>query len=175
MTFVVKILANDELWYHGRSVKNREFDLNHVGKGHDVEGPGFYFSRKKEDAERYMGTDGILMTVRLHPKKLVPLDKKPKQAELLKMIKAAPDFEDTLQGWDESPAKALSIVLGIFLKKNAKDAFESIWYDFYRYEPALYLKNMVNLVGYDGNLAERTGDHIVIYDPDVIEVVSVEE
>lgn len=165
----------DGVWYHGRSVKSTTFDLKYVGKGHDQEGPGFYFSRNKELAEGYAAPNGIIMTVALHPRKLLPIDRQVKRDTLEKLIRMSPILEESLENWGESPKPAMKAALDAYSSiESAKSACESICVDFYSKHEAEYLKALVSL-GFDGSLAEVTKANIVIYNPDVIEVLEVED
>ena len=74
----------------------------------------------------------------------------------------APDLADTLTNWDERPDRALRMSLdAICSQENAKEAFESVWFDFYHDHADQYLTNMVKL-GYTG---VRVGKHLIVFDP----------
>lgn len=169
-------LAEDteKIWYHGRLVSDPTFNHKYIGNGYDREGPGFYFSNSEKDARSYAGPGGILMTVQLIPRKLIP-DAKAKSSEVQKLMKMSPDFEGHLTNWDENPAAAFKTALSMMLTQGpAKDVFLQVWYDFYRYSPADYAKNMISL-GYDGFIIDKDSvTHAIIYNPDIIKVLKVE-
>ncbi len=172
-TFKQHLREGKEIWYHGRTVKDTKFDVKYTGKGNDQEGPGFYFTTLKEEAARYTDHGGIIISVELNPRKLV--SGKPNKAELTKLIKMAPDYKMTLTDWGEDPYDAFETVINGMMDNDTKyDAFQSVWYDFYRYEPADYLRNVVKL-GYDGHKGVTLKYAIVIYNPKAIKVIDHED
>lgn len=169
-----KIIATD-VWYHGRTADTDKFDLMHVGKegAKDQEGVGFYFTSDKKDAEGYAYPSGVILTVKLTPRKLAS-NVDPAPIKDVKYLMAnAPDKETTLTNWDEDESRAFKLALKAMIGDNAKETFENIWFDFYRYHPKEFLKNLVHL-GYDGHYAAKNKNHIIIYNPDVIDVVKKE-
>ncbi len=167
-----KVIASI-LWYHGRSVDSEKFDLDHVGKeeAKDQEGPGFYFTADKKEAARYAYPAGVILTVKLTPRKLVSNTEPAPLQDVKHLIGKAPDKEATLTNWDENSAKALKIATKAMIADTAKQTFENIWFDFYRYEPRKYLDTLIHL-GYDGHYAERQSQHIIIYNPNVIKILN---
>jgi hypothetical protein len=172
-----RIVAAPEVWYHGRTVDSDEFDLAHVGKEEaaDEQGVGFYFTTNEKDAAGYAHPNGIVLTVELSPRKLVSLTSPAKEAEVDYLINnTSEDFSD----WDEDPEAGRQMFKdSVMNESSAKETFESIWYDLYRYEPRAYLENMIKL-GYDGHYSPRTYEsgirHIIIYNPKVIKVLKKE-
>lgn len=168
-------LPQEQVWYHGRTTKSQEFSLKHTGKGHDEDGPGFYFTSSAEDAARYAYPAGIVMTVDLKPRKLVSTSKPPTLKEVEILMRKSPVLEDALTNWDENPARAFEIAKKAMLQQgSAKEVFEQIWFDFYNNYTEDFLKNLV-IMGYDGHLVKKRTDpkHIVIYNPEVIKIVEV--
>jgi len=173
MKFVFQILAEDPIWYHGRTVTDETFDLNHTGKGNDQSGPGFYFTSDVNDARGYAFPKGIVLEVKLTPRKLVT--GKPKRSEIEKLIKMAPNYKDTLTNFAENPPIALRQAIDGTIKYNplAVDAFQQMWIDFYRHEPKQYLEGMIKL-GYDGHEVKTNVPeirHMVIYNPAAIKII----
>lgn len=161
-------------WYHGRTAKSTVFDERFTGKGADQEGPGFYFTKNYDVAFGYASPGGVIITAKLSPRKLVPLNKPPKRKEILEVISKSSALTERLNDWNEDPRLALKEAVDVYADRDsAKDAFESVWFDFFPNHPADYLRAMVSL-GYDGNLAEHSSENIVIYNPRVIEVLDVE-
>jgi hypothetical protein len=168
-------VVSTAVWYHGRSVDSEKFDLSYVGRDEakDQEGPGFYFTNDKKDAAGYAHPSGVILTVKLTPRKLVSNTEPAPIKDIAYLIDKAPDKENTLMNWDENPAKALKMATKAMMAETAKQTFENIWFDFYRNEPKQFLENLVHL-GYDGHYAERTSQHIIIYNPRIIKVIHKE-
>ena len=165
-----------DVWYHGRTVDSEVFDLKYVGRDEakDQEGIGFYFTKDKDDASGYAAPNGVVLTVELKPRKLVSLSQPAKGSDVDFLIDHAPDLEGTLSNWDENPTVAKRKAKKAMLaSSSAKETFESIWFDFYKSEPKLFLEKMISL-GYDGHQASRTEKHIIIYNPKAIKVIKKE-
>lgn len=168
--------AKKAIWYHGREVNSDLFDLIHVGtRGSNQEGVGFYFTNCKNDAIRYTENNGVVLTVKLHPRKLVSINRPANLNHVLLLINAAPDLEFSLSDWGENLNSAKRKALERMVGENAKDTFENVWWHFYKNDSALFLKNMVSL-GYDGHFAEADNQatHIIIYNTKIIEVLEKE-
>lgn len=172
-----QVRSQAEVWYHGRTVDSEVFDLKYVGReeAKDQEGVGFYFTKNKKDALGYAGSNGVVLTVELKPRKLVSLSQPAKESDVDFLIDHAPDLEVTLSNWDENPTVARRAAKKAMMRPlKAKDTFESIWFDFYKNEPKLFLEKMISL-GYDGHQAARTDEHLIIYNPKAIKVIKKEK
>lgn len=165
-----KAESSGDIWFHGRTVPSKEFDLNRTGRqdANDAEGPGFYFTSCEKDARGYSGATGVIIKANLKLRKLTP--KKAKMSELSFLIKNAPDYVNTLTNWDENPKKAFDLAVKNAFNDGAP--YLQVWIDFYRYSPAEYLKNMVKL-GYDGHEATWTKGlrHMIVYNPKAIGII----
>lgn len=165
-------------YYHGSQYKFDRFDIAKIGMGHDQEGPGLYFSDNKDDAFRYAPRNGYEYTVELNMRKVVPIKGRVSAAILERVIRMNPNWRDNAINWDEDPVTGVRQAAQQYAaySPNPHAAFQSVWYDFYRREPGLYLKNMVAL-GYDGvEVPRREGvKHVVVYNPDAIKIVSVHQ
>jgi len=163
-----KVVGESSIWFHGRTSDSTEFKEEFTGKGHDAEGPGFYFTSSEDDAYKYASPSGIIIQAEVAIRKLTP--KKAKKSDITTLIKNAPDLEDTLTNWDENPVKAMQLAIGLALKDDTP--YLQVWIDFYRNEPAEYLKQMVKL-GYDGHEVEKSNGvkHLVVYNPKTIKIV----
>jgi hypothetical protein len=167
-------------WYHGRTVKARDFSLAHIGRqeANDREGPGFYFTSDKTEAEGYAWPSGIVGTFELNPRKLASTTKKPQKDQVLRLMKGSPDFEQSLSNWDEDPRKAEAAALKAMLAEgNEWLVLRQVGIDFYRYFPEAWAKGMVGL-GIDGAIVPDNGGlstHMVIYNPASIKVVKWED
>jgi hypothetical protein len=94
-------------------------------------------------------------------------------------------YDSNLSNWGESPYSALLDAVDALVNhtKSPHDAFQTVWYDYYLYDPTKYLQHMVDL-GYDGVVVPQgEGDgaylpegqtlvYYVVYNPAVITRVS---
>lgn len=170
-----------KIWYTGRTSKSQVFSYDFVGRegANDQEGPGFYFTSDMTDARKYAYPDGIILTCEVKIKKTCPKRGKPNLHIINTLLKNAPDLEDTLANWGDTTEKALRDVTRLHLQDtNPLNAYMQIWYDFYRYSPAEYLKQISKF--YSGHTAKRSGgvEHFILYDPSIVlvkEVKNVED
>lgn len=163
-------------YYHGANTPIDQFSYTFLGsgKGYDHEGPGFYFTADESDAKTY---GQHLFHAKIQLKKPVPIKGKGliKTTEIALILKNAPNLQDKLMDWDENPKIAFKEALNSIIKYNNSphEAFQSVWYDFYRGKEQQYLQNMVKLLGYDGVIVPKSGTiHIVVFDPSVIEKIN---
>lgn len=167
------------VWYHGRNVKSTEFSYKYVGKGHDQEGAGFYFTSNKEDAFKYADKNGIIITAKLAPRKLVSTTARPNLKDLKFLIMSAPDYEGSLSNWGENLNNAMRQALQVYSDyDNAAEAFQVIENDFYKGVPGKYLEALVRL-GYDGHIVngyiqDNPIKHFICYNPQIIHIQKVE-
>ena len=118
-----------------------------------------------------------MLVVDLDLQRELPLVGRANPKEVERLMRQAPDLEDSLMNWDEDPERAFKAALAAMLKQTGpKAVFESVWYDFYRDDPAAYLRNVAAL-GYGGSLIPREDEngesivHIVMYDVNKIRIV----
>lgn len=119
-----------EIWYHGSPQPIKRWTVSLTGKGTDQDGAGIYFTTDEEDAEIY----GKVQKVKLNFKKQLSNKIKPKKAELIKLIKLAPDYKETLTDFAEDPNEALSEAIENYLDYSSThlEAVQAIEGDFYR-------------------------------------------
>lgn len=168
-----KFNAPIEVW-HGSDVEIESFDTKYLGTGagHDQEGPGFYFTNNEKDAAIY----GKPQKYTLNLKNVVPLKGPINERHVREMIKKAPDLEDKLSNWGENQKyafeRAIETVMGM---GDPHNAFQQVWYDFYRRDQSEYVKNMSKL-GYDGVIVPRPYGviHYIVFSPDAITKVKNE-
>jgi hypothetical protein len=168
-----------QIWYHGRSVKSKVFDYRYAGGENAVnqEGSGFYFSNHFNDALSYAYPNGIIMRCKVnYSKPRLLTDKSPIRKNVVRdLIKKAPDLEMSLSNWDYDPARALVKAVNSIVdySDDGADAYQQVEYDFYRYEPQEYLKNLSKY--FDAHITRRsdTGYHLIVYNPKVIKVLEV--
>lgn len=167
------------LAYHGSDHKIDKFSDEFVGteEATDQEGPGIYFTTSYSDAEMY---GKYLYKVKLNPRKLVDETSHDdiSDEELESLIRMSPDWEMTAQNWDENPEIGLQMAIEDFREYNdsEKELFQQVWYDFFRHNPIEFVRGMVKL-GYDGQIIKKEGNlsHIIVYNPNIIEIEDVEE
>jgi hypothetical protein len=168
--------------YHGSPEKIGVFSTSFLGSGHDQEGPGIYFTTSIEDAGRYGGN---VHRVILRPRKLVPLSGRINIEQIKKLILSSLNlsderglfeidindfYESGLSDWDEKPIEAFRKAVNSIgqYSKSPHDAFQNVWYSFFKNEPQKYLEQMVKL-GYDGVKVSKTGlDHYIVFNPNII-------
>lgn len=165
--------------YHGSETEIKTFVDEFVGadEANDQEGPGIYFTTNYEEASRY---GKYLYHVLLTPRKLVD-DNTPSEdvdPETLKtIIKSLPEWEYNAMDWDENPEIGLdnAVTSAIQYNDTEKDVFQQVWIEFFRYNPVEFVREMTKL-GYDGQLIKKENEtnHIIIYNPAVIEVKKIE-
>jgi len=161
--------------YHGSTHKFSSFTDEFVGgkDATDQEGPGIYFTTSLKDASAY---GEFLYKVTLTPRKL--LDASPNigkyRSIVTRLTKMAPNWKETAQNWAENPERGVINFVNSILQfnENEKDLFQQVWFDFYRYSPVEYVRNVVKL-GYDGIIidgynTDKTVKHIIVYNPAII-------
>lgn len=172
------------MFYHGSAHKINQFVDEFVGAqdATDQQGPGIYFTSSEANAAGY---GRYVYSVELSPKKLVST-KNGRNApanQLEWLIKQAPDWEMTAQNWNENAAIGVKKAVRAIIDANESpsEQFMEVWYDFYKYTPVLYVRNMVKL-GYDGFVIEGmssflTGEdnitHMVVFNPQIIKVIDM--
>ena len=164
-------------FYHGSPVKIDRFDLAHVGKGNDEDGPGFYFTGSLSDALKYAYPTGYVHEVQLRLNKTLPRRGRPETYRngLRWLLRHAPDLSDTLMNWDENPAVALEKLYdSVVSAETPAEAYLNVWGEAYRGEEATFCRTMAKR-GWDGLLvdpATRGGiQHVVVFNPDAIRSV----
>lgn len=166
--------AEDNYWYHGTRARFTRFDPRYAAVGNAQEGPGFYFTKNINEAKGY-GNRVLKCELDLTGEMHVngPINRR----EIEYMIERAPDLEMDLTNWDEYPEVAFNKAVEsmITYADGPKDAFESVWADFYRDEAAEWIRNVVRL-GYTHTRPTRTDNqHIIMFDPNGIELVEIIE
>jgi len=167
-----RVVASNDVWYHGRTVKNQTFDISKAGAGHNQQGPGFYFSSDKDDAGTYAYPDGIVMEVEIDDSSLVPEEMSREDAEYLLEQAEEDDRERHLSDWGGDREALLDALI------NAEDPYQQAWAELYGDNHKGYLQAMVDL-GYDGHKSKPNEHidtvHFVVYNPAVIDIKNVED
>ena len=160
-----KIKENKFIVYHGSLKEFDIFDYQFLGTGNgtDQHGPGFYFSSDPEDAKVYGDVKKYEITINKELSKIT----KPKIGEIEKLIRIAPDHEDTLTNFGETYHQGFREAVKLMITDNNYDTMMNIWADFYmrQKQSIQFVKNLVNLK-YDGTIIPmRYGvTHYVMYD-----------
>lgn len=177
MTRKIKLKTNTELFknkmfFHGSNHIIKSFSDEFVGQGIDAFGPGIYFAKDIDLAEKF-GT--IMYSANISNFKALDNNKKPNKTQLLKLIKNAEDWEMTIQNWGENINLATNAYISELSKHSEREAFEQVWADFYRHDPVKYVRSMVAM-GFGGSI--RTDDNTevyIIFDPKLIEIIEIKK
>lgn len=166
-----KTAKSNVVVYHGSRDQFTHFDLAHSGTGNDQNGPGIYFTTVKDDAMNY---GSYLITATLHLNKIITSSKRPIKQVIEKLINMSPDKDDVLMDYDENPRIAFRDAVNGYMHLNAKEAYEMLWFDFYKKDNKLYCENMASL-GYDAVKVEVNGGyHYIVLDLASIEIINYE-
>jgi GNAT superfamily N-acetyltransferase len=171
--------SSTRTFYHGSDHKITAFSLDHLGSGQgaDQEGPGIYLTSSKKDAcmyGKYIHTIAVSI-----PKSRILGKKKALRTGVEILIRSAPNRDETLQNWDEDPRiafhKAVDVIMDSY-GDDRREAYESVWGDFYRDHSADYLKKLIRF-GYDGFELPRADGivHLIAFNPAKLKIVAVEE
>lgn len=167
--------------YHGTESDIEKFSDEFVGaqEANDAEGPGIYMTTSRKYSMAWghniykVEVSGNFVS-RNAPKSVV--DKN----ELIKLIKMQNDWEMDAQDWDQDPEMGVNKAVESAIQYNDDEGeiFQQIWYDFYRYIPKEYVRNMTKL-GYDGLVLDAPPDYVgektvLIYNPEIIKFISKE-
>ena len=168
--------------YHGTPHKIDNFVDDFVGgkEATDQEGPGIYFTTSEQNA---MGYGENVYKAELTPKKSVPIKngKDAPSREIEWLIRQAPEWEDNAMNWHENPQVGYKLAARDIIKynENPHQQYLQVWYDFYRYHPVEYVRNMVKL-GFDSIIipdrssmitGEENITHIIVLNPRIINQV----
>ena len=161
-------------FYHGSPKKFSKFEMSTAEKGHAEAGAGIYFTTNRDEAIGY-AQNGYLYTVSIQFRKMVNTrsNSKPKRKQIETLVKDAPDKDDILN-WGSLDNAVDSMIQ---YSKSEQDAFDQVWYDFYRGNVSKYLEGMVKL-GYDGFYVDKKFKghfHAVVFNQKSIQDMEVEK
>lgn len=162
--FLESVNGLPDIWYHGSIHRFDWFSPEYIGKGHDAQGPGYYFTNSEADAALYGATNIIKVSIDFN--KIVPDKGRINRNVVERFIKASPNLEIVLSNYDENPNIAYRKLLNNIMNSNGpRDAYLTIWAECYRHSELLWMENMVKL-GYTGSVVNmREGViHAIIYD-----------
>lgn len=164
--------------FHGSNSKITKFTDSFVGgeKANDAQGAGIYFATNPEDAGYY---GDHIYKARIKGRFLdrnTPIENVDPE-ELVKLIKMKDEWEMNAQDYSEDPEVGAYEAANMAIRYNQDEAeaFQQIEADFYRYDSAEYVRNMVKL-GYDGIIVDAPSDvpgdkHIIVFNPNAITLI----
>lgn len=163
-------------FYHGSPIEIKEFNWNLTKNEVEQEGPGIYLTSSYDDAAFY---GKYIYEVSWDPKKLLSSSKKSDVSSgifnVLRLIKAAPNWKETTQNWDEEPEEGAQIAAEQFVESS--DSFVVLYQfvsaDFYRNNSIEFCKNISKL--YDGFIIPKVDGikHAIVFDPATIKIKKV--
>jgi hypothetical protein len=174
--------------YHGSQTEIKTFSDEFVGgeEAKDQEGPGIYFTTNHREATGY-AEGGYVYTARVSPRRLLDESnwKGIKRSLIEKLVFLSGNWKDTGNNWDENPRVGIKMLIDSAYEYNdsEKDLLQQIWIEAYRYDAVNFVRNCVKL-GIDGLIVNREAGimfdrnndkHVIIYNPNVIEVTNVEK
>jgi hypothetical protein len=170
--------GDNNLWWHGDKSRRTTFADQIMDRPNGLDknalGPGIYFSQDKNQAVGYSGPGGWIYGTRIDSDKILTDGRKPTRRFLKNLITAAPkeDMSYGLSNWDENPARALNKAIDAYMMEvSLIEAAWSIRNDFFG-DPNTWTAAMVKC-GIDGfTRSHGIVDHMVVYNPSVIKVVS---
>lgn len=169
-------------WYHGSPFTFDRFDIETIGHGTDQEGPGIYLTTSEDDAYGYSRKglperDGHVYEVRVHPEFhcLPAVGGRLSISKCDKLVRMAPNWRDLLLDWghESTVANFEAMHQCLLMRPTQREAYQDIWYQFYRYRPVDFARNMVTL-GFDGMLIdkpEKGKQHLVVYNTDRVRIM----
>ena len=155
-----------QIWYHGTASVIDAFDNSFLGRGNDQFGSGFYFtstpisaegwaSRAYDDqpvAKRNAGP--TIHAVYLRKKKnIYGVKRSLTYQQIEKMLRASPNFEDSLGGFGdptyEGFQKVLRAAIAAYSNSDAYTAMNHIANDFWKGEEGHFVLAFKKITGYD--------------------------
>jgi 8-oxo-dGTP pyrophosphatase MutT (NUDIX family) len=148
--------------YHGSAFDIREFRKEFLGKGHDQEGPGFYFTSNADNASQYaqekpeipgQAAGPNLMPVYLRIQN--PVQPKPLTRQQIRELLKAGDPDSLYNFGDvdwEGRNKVLEEAVQVYADSNydTRRMLFNIGNDFYAGEDGKFLDALTRVTGYDG-------------------------
>lgn len=169
--YIIKEAETKE-WFHGSPIKISNFNLNRAGNGTDQEGAGIYLTSDKEDALMY---GKHIHKVILKSTKKLSTTSKPKKVDLIKLIKQAPNYLETLENWGyDNENENLNECLKGYLDYSDTNfnAIKTIEADFYRGAGKEYCIAL-SKIGYDYTIIDIKYNkilHAIVWNPKILEI-----
>ena len=160
--------------FHGSDADFEQFSYDFVGNGHDVEGAGFYFTSSYDNALAH-GKNVKKYSITLN--KVTNTSGGVNDRGFSKLIEAlmkkSPVYKDMLTNWDENLNAAHKMAFqGMMNADSQHEAFQNVWYDFYRNHSGTFLINL-SKAGFDGVIIPKQSGitHFVVYNNLKIELI----
>lgn len=160
--------------YHGSDHDNIQgLNADYMGGGNDTYGPGMYWANTPKLAR---GHGNFIYTAELTLNRLVPMNRRLTDMQIQSFIKQSPDFERTLDNFDENPNRALRMAVRAMADggDNAAEQLQCVWYDFYRD----YVPDYVRMVAknFDGTVipVDNGVTYYVVYNPASVRIINMQ-
>jgi hypothetical protein len=174
------------VWYHGDTAKRGDFRDQKMDRDSDSDpnaaGPGIYFTADQQQAQGYAYPDGYVYTAEISTRKILKDTTRPSAAKIRKLILStdAERLEYGLSNWGyegnvSSRNEALAQAVDSYTRfsETMIDAAAAIYHDFYGRDGANDWARAMVKIGYDAYLHKLPAvDHLIVYNPDVIQVLS---
>ena len=170
------------LWYHGDASRRQTFDDQRMDRDAHLDknawGPGIYWTRDEGQARGYAWPSGYVYAATVRTTRVLEDDAPVDPAKVGRFIDLAPaDSRETgLSNWHENAAVARRRAVEGYCRsgRDLLDALLGVYNDFYGQDAGAFARAMVRL-GYDSCLHHLPEvDHLIVYDPRVIQVVREE-
>lgn len=160
-------------YYHGTGDDIKAFSHDHVGKGTDAHGSGFYFTNKPDTAAHYAGANDSPNkspnVIPVHLKVTKPIihdsEKSFSRDHVQKMIMSAPDHHESLRNFGdvdhEGYHKVLRGAVDSYAELPKLHAMNALHNDFYSGHTPELLKNITKITGHDGVMV-KNDDHVIV-------------
>lgn len=145
-------------FYHGTDADIHTFSHDHIGKGNDEHGAGFYFSNDPKLASNYTNHGkhgGNVIPVHLKVEKPIYTheDKPFTRTQIGKLITSAPNHKESLNNFGdvdyEGHHKVLNQAIDQYEDIPKHRAIHSLTHDFYNGKDSEFLTNLTKHTGHD--------------------------
>ena len=170
------------LWYHGDANRRQTFDDQRMDRAPHLDknawGPGIYWTRDEGQARGYAWPSGYVYAAEVRTSRVLEDGDPVDPAKLGRIIDLAPEDsrEAGLSNWGEDPRGARRAAVDGYARsgRDMLDAALGTYHDFYGQDAVAFTRAMVR-IGYACCLHHLPEvDHLIVYDPRVIQVVREE-
>ncbi len=175
-------------WYHGDLTRwddlaKKQMDVEDYTRDRNAMGPGIYWTRLKWQARGYATDNGTgwlyTATMELNPSRVLTAKVKPNRRKLAAFINQAPKdgLEDQLANYDQNPIRAreTAIRLEMDSSESLLSACIGLYNTLFQHDSKAFGKAMT-AIGYDAYFHQLPEvDHLVVYNPKVINIKSIED
>ena len=160
--------------YHGSEHDNIQgLNADFMGAGNDTYGVGMYWSNDPDLARSY---GHYIYTAELKLNRIVPMNRRLTDMQIQGFIKQSPDFERTIENFDENPNRALHLAVRAMADggDNAAEQLQCIWYDFYRN----YVPDYIHMISkyFDGTVVPVNNGVIfyIVYNSASLRIINMQ-